>query len=75
LDFFIGARDAGLICKASFRTGARRLKKLLREGKLKLLTERNQRLPFHAFEYRLIETLPAPEEQTVSGNTDTRQLP
>jgi hypothetical protein len=54
-DFFLGARDAGLVCGASYRTGARLLKRLVRIGKLKLLTMPDNRLPFHALDYRLID--------------------
>ena len=54
-DFFIGARDAGLVCGASYRTGARILNRLVRNGRLKLLTVPDKRLPFHSFDYRLID--------------------
>jgi len=54
-EFFIGARDAGLVCGASYRTGARLLNRLVRNGNLKLLTVPDKRLPFHSFDYRLIE--------------------
>ena len=87
-NFFIGGRDAGLACKASFRTGARLLGKLVRSGKLRLLTGRGERRPFHAFEYRLIEAPSALERPAVtiisaseatqsatSGNTGRHQLP
>jgi hypothetical protein len=54
-EFFIGARDAGLVCGASYRTGARLLHRLVKNGRLKLLTVPDKRLPFHSYDYRLID--------------------
>jgi hypothetical protein len=54
-DFFIGVRDAGLLCGMSFRTGARFLGQLVENGKLQLLTVPGERLPRHAYEYRLVD--------------------
>jgi hypothetical protein len=45
-EFFLGA---------SYRTGARLLNRLVRNGRLKLLTVPVKRLPFHSFDYRLID--------------------
>jgi len=54
-DFFIGVRDAGLLCGRSFRTGARFLGQLVENGKLQLLTAPGERPPRHAYEYRLVD--------------------
>lgn len=55
LEFFIGARDAGLVCGVSYRSGARLLKRLVNSGQLKLLTVPDRRLPFHSYDYRLTD--------------------
>jgi hypothetical protein len=59
-DFFIGARDAGLLCGVSFRTGARLLGRLVGNRKLQLLTVPGEHLPFHAYEYRLVNSGASP---------------
>jgi hypothetical protein len=52
-DFFIGARDAGLVAGASYVTAWRMLKKLCADGHLEKLGERRQLR--HAQTYRLID--------------------
>ena len=51
-NFFIGARDAGLVAGGSFRTAARAIRKLCDDGHLEKTGERRQ--PRHAQTYRLI---------------------
>ena len=51
-EFFIGARDAGLVSGVSYITASRMLKKLCADGHLQKLGERRQ--PRHAQTYRLI---------------------
>lgn len=51
--FFIGARDAGLVAGVCYQAAARILKRMVADGRLELLTK--QRPPRHAFEYRLKE--------------------
>lgn len=50
-EFFIGARDAGLVAGVSFRTAARVIRKLCAAGHLEKIGERRQ--PRHAQTYRL----------------------
>jgi len=50
-EFFLGARDAGLIAGVSFRTAARAIRKLVAGGHLEKTAERRQ--PRHAQTYRL----------------------
>ena len=52
-EFFIGARDAGLVAGVSFRTAARAIHKLCANGHLEKIGERRQ--PRHAQTYRLID--------------------
>lgn len=53
-EFFIGARDAGLVAGVSFRTAARAIRKLCDNGRLEKIGERRQ--PRHAQTYRLIDS-------------------
>jgi hypothetical protein len=71
-DFFIGGRDAGLLCGMSFRTGARFLGQLVENGKLQLLTAPAERLPRHAYEYRLVDggTPQVPDRAPVADSTE-----
>lgn len=50
-EFFIGARDAGLVAGVSFRTAARAIRKLCADGHLEKIGERRQAR--HAQTYRL----------------------
>lgn len=50
-DFFIGARDAGLVAGVSYRTAARAIRKLCDDGQLEKIGERRQLR--HAQDYRL----------------------
>ena len=52
-EFFLGARDAGLVAGGSFRTAARAIRKLVADGVLEKTSER--RKPRHAQTYRLID--------------------
>ena len=52
-EFFLGARDAGLVAGVSFRTAARAIRKLCDDGQLEKNGERRQ--PRHAQTYRLID--------------------
>lgn len=52
-DFFIGARDAGLVAGVSFRTAARAIRKLCNDGHLEKIGKLRQ--PRHAQTYRLID--------------------
>lgn len=51
-EFFLGARDAGLIAGGHFTTGARWLRKLVADGYLAKIPIAN-RPPRHAYDYRL----------------------
>jgi hypothetical protein len=66
VDFFLGARDAGLVLGKTYRTGARHLAELVGSGQLKLLTVPDEWLPFHAYEYRLVESTMASDRPTVA---------
>jgi hypothetical protein len=57
--FFIGVRDAGLVGGMSYTTGARILLRLQEKGKIRLLTLPEERKARHAYEYELVENLPA----------------
>ena len=50
-DFFIGARDAGLVAGVSYRTAARVIRKLCDDGQIEKTGERRQLR--HAQDYRL----------------------
>jgi hypothetical protein len=65
-DFFLGARDAGLVLGKTYRTGARHLAELVGSGPLKLLTVPDEWLPYHAYEYRLVESPMVSDRPTVA---------
>jgi hypothetical protein len=65
-DFYIGARDAGLVLGKTYRTAARHLAKLVTTGELKLLTVPGESLPTHAYEYRLVESPSGSDRSTVA---------
>lgn len=58
--FFIGCRDAGLVLDASYKTGHRYLQSLCKDGKIRLLTVPEERIPRQAFEYELIDNCQIP---------------
>ena len=61
-EFFIGARDAGLVAGVSYITAWRMLKKLCADGHLEKIGERRQ--PRHAQTYRLIDRKTFDHENT-----------
>ena len=76
----MGARDAGIVCGTSYRTGARLLKNFVTNKRLHLLTAPDERKPYHAFDYRLIEdgdtTNGEPHhEEKIPGSHRIKQLP
>jgi hypothetical protein len=67
-EFFLGARDAGLVAGGSYRTAARAIRKLCDDGQLEKTGERRQ--PRHAQTYRLID-----DRTFYHDNTQTTRNP
>ncbi|HEV2694543.1 MAG TPA: BT4734/BF3469 family protein [Verrucomicrobiae bacterium] len=57
--FFIGVRDAGLVCGMTFKTGSRILLRLREKGRIRLITLPEERKARHAYDYELVEDSPA----------------